>query len=135
MRLLQIASFLALFALGYGTLSARDGAAAHKLTGQYIEFCSCERICESALGDPGKRSVCSFVVGLNIEAGQRGEVPLGGLCAALVVPDPSSVSARPGLGPVLYVDRSSPIGSHRGPVARWARRARRPFASSDRSRR
>lgn len=98
---------LVLFAHSLAAAPGDPGAAPHKLTGQYVEFCSCERFCESALADGGRRAGCSFVAGLKIEAGQCGDVSLGGLLAAIVAPDAQTIDAKPGNGPVLYVDRAA----------------------------
>jgi hypothetical protein len=87
------------------TPDAQTGAAA-KLTGQYLEVCGCERVCESALAEAGRRGACAFVAALKIEAGQRGSVTLAGIGAALVAPAPGDEGGR-GSAPVLYVDRSA----------------------------
>jgi len=82
-------------------------AAASKLTGQYVECCACDRVCESLFGDGGRRSACAFVCALKIEAGQRGEVSLSGVTVALVVPDAASASAKPPATPAFFVDAAA----------------------------
>ncbi len=106
--------FAALFAiasLAVAVVLAQDPAAAsdtdkspHKLTGQYVEFCSCERFCETAVSEGARRAGCSFIAGLKVEAGQRGEISLGGLFAAIVAPRASQASEKPTPGPILYMD-------------------------------
>ncbi len=67
----------------------------YRIAGQYVEACSCTRICESALLGPG-RAACTFVAALRIDAGQRGDVPLGGLALAVVGAPPEGGRGRPG---------------------------------------
>ena len=99
------------FALVLGHLAVRagDGALAgpKKLTGLGIEVCSCERICETAFAEAGRRGTCSFVFGLHIEAGQSGDVSLGGIDAAIVSPAPGPREGKPEAPPCLYVDRAA----------------------------
>lgn len=94
----------ALFVAALGLASAGETEKTPKLTGLYVEFCSCERFCETALSDGGRRASCDFVSGLRIEAGQRGDVSLGGLYAAIVAPSQATIDARSASGPVLYMD-------------------------------
>lgn len=108
LRVTLCTMLIAALAFGFGFAAAGDlGPGAHKLTGQYVEFCSCERFCESALGDAGRRATCSFAAGLKIEAGQRGDISLGGLSAAIVAPNAAATDEKAGNGPVLYVDRGA----------------------------
>jgi hypothetical protein len=80
--------------------------APHRVTGSYIEFCSCERICESAFGEPGKRATCSFACAVQIDAGQHGGVSLNGLTAAIVSPAPAAHEGKEA-APVLYVEKAA----------------------------
>jgi hypothetical protein len=47
--------FVATF--GGAPAAIADGQGPHKLTGLYVEFCSCDRFCESAVADGGRRAV------------------------------------------------------------------------------
>ncbi|HVY62657.1 MAG TPA: DUF1326 domain-containing protein [Planctomycetota bacterium] len=97
---------LAIFARAVAAAGGGDaGAGVPKLTGTLVSFCACERMCEQALSEPGKRAPCSHVIGLQIDAGQRGGVGLGGIAAALVVAGPAGGKGES--PPTLYVDRSA----------------------------
>jgi hypothetical protein len=93
-----------IFAGGGATEAAPGGtdAGACRAAGNYVEFCSCERVCETVLtgAAPGK---CAFVAALRVEAGQRGETSLGSLAVA-IVGAPGAGRDDPGRG-AIYVDR------------------------------
>lgn len=95
-------------ALADGGGAPAGGPPPVKLTGLYVEFCSCERICESILLEPNHRGTCASVCALKVEAGQRGEVSLAGVTVAIVAPDPGgNIAGKAGAAPVLYVDRAA----------------------------
>ena len=79
-----------------------SAAVGSKATGFFVEFCSCERVCEMALG--GGKQRCSIALGFHVEAGQRGDVPLAGRSAVLLSPDRETLDASPPGAVVLYVD-------------------------------
>lgn len=58
-------------------------ASPYRVAGQYMEVCTCDGVCESAL-ENGGRWRCAFLATLRVDAGQRGETPLGGRAVALV---------------------------------------------------
>jgi hypothetical protein len=76
-----------------GPLQARE---VYRVSGRYVAFCSCAGLCQRALARPAPHTTCAFVAALDLEAGEIGMVPVGGLEVVVVVPPaPKGASARP----------------------------------------
>jgi hypothetical protein len=112
-RFRKLAATLISLSILFGTAPRAPGAPGpetlpYRIAGQYVEICTCPKVCDCALLG---RSPCAFVAALKIDAGQRADVPLGGLALAIVAAAPGARGPQEAAKPsaALYVDpRATP---------------------------
>ena len=81
-----------------------------KVAGQYYETCSCDYVCPCVLTQmtvtPSKDS-CTFAMGLRIDEGQYGEVPLNGLGFIVIGRTPEAMAKGNWSAGVVVDERAS----------------------------